>query len=152
MARKSYNCHHNDSNALSTHDNTPSTQETTKYSLIRSTIEQRRKNVINYFAEHTEREHNTIIIINFIPTPRHSADPSSPRIVSVCICVCLFSTKLLHCCSLRNYSQILTMFFFFLTSCSFRQMRMQLLYIEFIARRQCLFFMFGVINCVELKM
>lgn len=35
---------------------------------MRKTIEH--KNVINYFAKRTEREHNTIIIINFIPTPR----------------------------------------------------------------------------------
>lgn len=37
---------------------------------MRNTIENRRKNVINYFGEVLQREHNTIIIINFIPTPR----------------------------------------------------------------------------------
>lgn len=34
---------------------------------MRNTIENRRKNVINYFGEVLQREHNTIIIINFVP-------------------------------------------------------------------------------------
>lgn len=54
---------------------------------MRNTIENRRKNVINYFGEVLQREHNTIIIINFVPMYRS---------LSLSVCVSRFPSSLLR--------------------------------------------------------